>query len=193
MNRARLFYVMGPSGAGKDSLLDYARGVLHVSDALSSGSSPVLFAHRYITRAPADGENHVALSQAEFALRHSLGCFALDWDSHGCRYGIGIEIDAWLSAGASVVVNGSRAFLAQAVARYGERLHLVEIRVDPEVRAQRLANRGRESGEALDKRVAHQVSWTPPEGVALSVVSNDGALAVAGDRLVDLLCGRHAV
>lgn len=184
MNRARLFYVMGPSGAGKDSLLAYARGQF---DKASSDCAPVLFAHRYITRAPSDGENHVALSQAEFAQRHALGCFALDWASHDCRYGIGIEIDAWLAAGANVVVNGSRAFLAQAVERYGERLHLVEIRVDPVVRAQRLADRGRESGDALDKRVAHRVAWTPPDGIPLTVVANDGVLADAGDRLLALL------
>ncbi|MDM8358291.1 phosphonate metabolism protein/1,5-bisphosphokinase (PRPP-forming) PhnN [Pandoraea communis] len=184
MNHARLFYVMGPSGAGKDSLLAYARERI---GAASPGGTPVLFAHRYITRAPSEGENHVALSHAEFAVRHSLGCFALDWTSHDCRYGIGIEIDAWLAAGANVVINGSRAFLAQAVHRYGERLHLVEVRVDPAVRAQRLASRGRETGDALDKRVAHQVQWTPPEGIPLTGIANDGALAQAGDRLLDLL------
>ncbi|MCI3206286.1 MULTISPECIES: phosphonate metabolism protein/1,5-bisphosphokinase (PRPP-forming) PhnN [Pandoraea] len=184
MNHARLYYVMGPSGAGKDSLLAYARARL---DGASTSDVPVLFAHRYITRPPSEGENHVALSHGEFALRHSLGCFALDWESHDCRYGIGIEIDAWLAAGANVVVNGSRAFLTQVVARYSERLHLVEIRVDPEVRAQRLASRGRETGDALDKRVAHSVSWTPPDGIPLSVFSNDGALAEAGERLIGLL------
>ncbi|AJE98691.1 phosphonate metabolism protein/1,5-bisphosphokinase (PRPP-forming) PhnN [Pandoraea apista] len=180
MNHARLFYVMGPSGAGKDSLLAYARERIGTA-------SPVLFAHRYITRPPSEGENHVALSHAEFEMRHALGCFALDWTSHDCRYGIGIEIDAWMAAGANVVINGSRAFLAQAVQRYGERLHLVEIRVDPAVRAQRLARRGRETGDALDRRVAHQVEWTPPDGIPLSVIANDGALAHAGNRLSELL------
>ncbi|UVA80081.1 phosphonate metabolism protein/1,5-bisphosphokinase (PRPP-forming) PhnN [Pandoraea commovens] len=187
MNHARLFYVMGPSGAGKDSLLAYARAKL---DHASSPHSLVCFAHRYITRAPSEGENHIALSHAEFSARHSLGCFALDWESHDYRYGIGVEIDAWMHAGANVVVNGSRAFLAQVVARYAERLHLVEIRVDPDVRAQRLAKRGRESGDALDKRVAHNVAWTPPEGVPLSVVDNDGALEAAGDTLLALLTSR---
>ncbi|MDR3399942.1 MAG: phosphonate metabolism protein/1,5-bisphosphokinase (PRPP-forming) PhnN [Pandoraea sp.] len=189
MNHARLFYVMGPSGAGKDSLLAYARGQIGTA---SAGGTPVLFAHRYITRAPSEGENHIALSHAEFAARHSLGCFSLDWASHDCRYGIGIEIDAWLAAGANVVINGSRAFLEQAVGRYRERLHLVEIRVDPVVRAQRLASRGRETGDALDKRVAHEVAWAPPEGVPLSVIANDGELAEAGRRLLNLLTTRAA-
>ncbi len=184
MSRPRLFYVIGPSGAGKDSLLTYARGRI---DAAPTGGTPVLFAHRYITRAPAEGENHIALSPAEFAVRHSLGCFALDWESHDCRYGVGIEIDAWMSAGASVVVNGSREFLAQAVHRYGERLSLVEIRVDPKVRALRLARRGRETGDALDERLSHNVVWSPPGDVPLCVIDNDGPLAEAGDRLVGVL------
>ncbi|MBN4664527.1 phosphonate metabolism protein/1,5-bisphosphokinase (PRPP-forming) PhnN [Pandoraea nosoerga] len=184
MTKAHLFYVMGPSGAGKDSLLAYARERL---DTAACGTPPVLFAHRYITRAPAHGENHIALTHAEFAQRRALGCFALDWESHDCRYGVGVEIDAWMAAGANVVVNGSRAFLGRAVRRYGERLHLVEVRVDPQVRALRLARRGRETGDALHKRVTHRVAWTPPDGVPLTVVSNDGALAEAGDRLVAVL------
>ncbi len=54
----RLFYVVGASGAGKDSLIEYARNALGSRDA-------VVFAHRYITRPPtARGENHVALSAA---------------------------------------------------------------------------------------------------------------------------------
>lgn len=177
---ARLYYVMGASGAGKDSLLAYARERL--------AGEPVLFAHRYITRASdAGGENHVALTDDEFGARVDRGLFALHWDSHGCRYGLGIEIDAWMAAGCNVVMNGSRGHLAQAVARYGDRLHLVEITVDPEVRAARLASRGREAGEALAKRVAHQVEWTPPAGVALTRIANDGELSAAGDRLVTVL------
>ena len=97
-----LVYVMGPSGAGKDSVLDRARGMLSVE-------TPVAFAHRYITR-PADvgGENHVALSRAEFALRRAHGLFAFHWQAHGNDYGIGREIDAWRAAGLTVVVSGSR-------------------------------------------------------------------------------------
>ena len=65
-----LVYVMGPSGAGKDSVMGRAR-------ALLPADAPVVFAHRYITRpAETGGENHVALSAAEFALRRTHGLFA---------------------------------------------------------------------------------------------------------------------
>ena len=97
-----LIYVMGPSGAGKDSVLERARSMLSIE-------TPVAFAHRYITR-PADvgGENHVALTRAEFALRRAHGLFAFHWHAHGNDYGIGREIEAWRAAGLSVVVSGSR-------------------------------------------------------------------------------------
>ena len=71
--------------------------------------APIAFAHRYITRpADAGGENHVALSRAEFALRRAHGLFAFHWQAHGNDYGIGREIQAWRAAGLTVVVSGSR-------------------------------------------------------------------------------------
>ena len=80
-----LVYVMGPSGAGKDSVLGRARAMLSID-------LPVVFAHRYITRpVDAGGENHVALSHAEFALRRAHGLFAFHWQAHGNDYGIGLE------------------------------------------------------------------------------------------------------
>lgn len=68
--------MVGPSGAGKDSVLGYLR------EQLPAGR-PVIFAHRYITR-PADAgvENHVALSPAEFRLRREAGLLCFSWDSH---------------------------------------------------------------------------------------------------------------
>ena len=65
---APFIYVMGPSGAGTDSVLARAR-------ALIPSDLPVAFAHRYITRpADAGGENHVALSEAEFERHQRSAC-----------------------------------------------------------------------------------------------------------------------
>ena len=50
----KLIWLMGPSGSGKDSLLEVLRQQEH---------SDLLVAHRYITRpATAGCENHIALS-----------------------------------------------------------------------------------------------------------------------------------
>ena len=123
MNGARLIYLMGASGSGKDTLLRLLRAQLRADE-------PVIVAHRYITRDSGASEDALRLSEDEFSRREALGGFALRWSSHGLRYGIGVEMDAWLAGGAAVIVNGSRAHLPQAHARYPA-LTAVEIRVDP--------------------------------------------------------------
>jgi ribose 1,5-bisphosphokinase len=175
----RLIYVVGASGAGKDSVMAYARA------RLDSGS-PVAFAHRYITRpADAGGENHVALSRAEFELRRTRGCFLLDWESHGHCYGIGMETAYWLAAGIVVVANGSRAYLSEARKRVGA-LQPVEIRARDEVLADRLAGRGRETREEIAARIerARRLQLDEPDTV---VIDNSGQLDVAGEALLALI------
>ncbi|MFV0423842.1 phosphonate metabolism protein/1,5-bisphosphokinase (PRPP-forming) PhnN [Oleidesulfovibrio sp.] len=142
--RGRLIYVVGPSGAGKDSVLRKAR--------IRLGGGNAAFAHRYITRPPeSDGENHVALSEKEFWKRLRCGCFAMNWASHGLLYGIGREIDDWMSNGFTVVVNGSRAYFQEALLRYPE-LVPVLVTASPVVLAQRLSLRGREGeGEIVER------------------------------------------
>lgn len=175
-----LFYVVGASGAGKDSLMSYARARL-------AGRAPVFFAHRYITRpAEAGGENHVAVSRAEFAQMKTLGLFALDWESHGHCYGIGLEARTWLERGANVVMNGSRGFLSEANRRFPE-LCVVLIEVSPAVLRGRLQTRGRESPEEIESRIARAGEFSV-EHASLVTIRNDGSLAEAGDRLVAVLC-----
>ncbi|MEN9841779.1 MAG: hypothetical protein RL376_1579, partial [Verrucomicrobiota bacterium] len=143
--------------------------------------------HRYITRpADAGGEHHVALTPAEFALRKSLGLFALDWESHGLSYGLGVEIDTWLAAGANVVMNGSRGHLPKASRRYPENLCVVLITVDPAILRVRLVARGRESAAEIDQRVARSAAFTV-EHPNLKIIRNEAALETAGDELVALL------
>jgi len=174
-----LVYVMGPSGAGKDTLLGYARAQL--------AGQPVLFAHRYITRAAdAGGENHIALTDAEFAWRSAHDLFALEWQSHGLRYGIGREIDLCLARGATVVINGSRGYCNDAMAVYpGMRVVLIE--ADSAVLARRLASRGRESEQQVRERLARQPKFEVPEGARFITIDNSGSLAEGGDALVQAL------
>lgn len=177
----RIVYVMGPSGAGKDTLLQFARTRLN--------GSRVVFAHRYITRpADAGGENHVQLSQEEFALRADSGLFALEWSSHGLRYGIGIEIEAWMARGFRVVVNGSRVHLARAAERYPG-LKAVHVDARAEVLAARLAARGRETIEEVRARLARKAPLALPAHLDLELteIDNSGPLEHAGSALVDAL------
>lgn len=179
MNKGRLVYILGPSGAGKDTLIDLARAAL-------DGSAPVVFAHRYITRpANAGGEAHVALTVAEFDLRARHGLFALTWDSHGLHYGIGREIDLWLDAGLTVVVNGSRGHLPQAAARYPDMVPVV-IRVGLDELRRRLIARGRETPEQILERLARAAAFTV-EHPNLVTIDNSGPPGDGGRALEALL------
>ena len=179
----RLIYVVGASGSGKDSLMTYARTCL-------ASETRVLFAHRYITRvADAGGENHVALTPEEFESRCKAGLFAMHWHSHGHAYGIGIEVNQWLAKGITVVVNGSREYLAEAAKRYPELLP-VWVEVSPEVLRERLEARGRESASEVEARLARPPA-SQSSGRTGEVIRNDGELRMAGDALVELI-RRHS-
>jgi ribose 1,5-bisphosphokinase len=176
---SQLFYVIGASGVGKDSLMDYAR--THIN-----GSLPLLFAHRYITRAAKEGnENHIYISPEEFTLRRDKGLFALHWVSHGLYYGIGKEIDTWMDKGFSVVVNGSRQYLPVAVECYPN-LVTVVIEADPEVIRRRLENRGRETTAEIQQRIQRQPAITATAAGYIGI-RNDGPLEEAGNALVAAL------
>lgn len=180
---ARLIYLMGASGSGKDTLLRLLRAHLR-------GDEPVLVAHRYITRDSGDTEDALRLTEDEFVRRAALGCFALRWASHGLQYGIGVEIDAWLSCGAAVIINGSRAHLEQAHSRYPA-LTAVEITVDPEQLARRLASRGREGAEQIAQRLTRATQAFPVPGQCrLLRVSNDAAPESAAAALLDIARGK---
>ncbi|MFC4764999.1 phosphonate metabolism protein/1,5-bisphosphokinase (PRPP-forming) PhnN [Dyella koreensis] len=172
-----MYYVMGPSGAGKDSVLGWVR-----EHGISHG---VLCAHRYITRpAHAGGENHVALSEAEFQSRERRGLFVLTWQAHGLHYGIGREVEQWLLRGADVLVNGSRGAYELACERFPA-IRPVLITASQECMARRLAARGRESDIDIAARLARSESYrVPPHAL---VIRNDGYLADAGARLLSAI------
>ena len=173
----RLVYVMGPSGAGKDTLISYAR------ERVTPGR--IAFAHRYITRAAeSGGENHVALTEPEFFARQEAGLFALAWHSHGFNYAIGSELDLWLARGLVAVVNGARIAWPQAQERYSG-LRGVLIDAPLELRANRLARRGREDEAAIRTRLQRNINLPAREGIL--AVENAGSIEKAGETFIRML------
>ena len=170
---------MGPSGAGKDSVLNRARTLL-------ASNAPVVFAHRYITRpAEASGENHVALSPEEFALRRTHGLFAFDWQAHGNHYGIGREIHTWRQSGLTVVVSGSREHFRETNG-IDDGTFPVLITASSQRLAERLANRGREDNSAALERLERSKAYEV-KAARLVTISNDGLLDRAAEAFVSLL------
>ena len=180
MQQGYLVYLIGPSGSGKDALLTYARQRI-------DGSSPILFAHRYITRpSQAGGEDYIALTQAEFDQRQQLGLFALNWQSHDLSYGLGIEIDAWINAGVNVVINGSREYLPVASQRFPQ-MRVILLEVSADTIRQRLEERGRETADEIEARIAHNQQLPPVTHPHLHTLNNDTPLAETGSKFIDLL------
>ncbi|POT57100.1 ribose 1,5-bisphosphokinase [Citrobacter amalonaticus] len=172
----KLIWLMGASGSGKDSLLTALR---------ERDQTHLLIAHRYITRAAnAGNENHIALSEQEFFTRAGQNLLALSWHANGFYYGVGVEIDLWLHAGFDVVVNGSRAHLPQARARYGTALLPICLQVSPAILRQRLEKRGRESETDIAARLERAARYAPFD---CHTLNNDGSLCQSVDTLLTLI------
>ena len=171
--------IVGPSGAGKDTLINFARERL-------ADRPEFVFVRRIVTR-PADraSEDHDSLSEAEFDAQERAGGFALAWPAHGLRYGLPASVDADIDAGRVVIANVSRQIVGQIERRY-PRTAVVALSAAPEIIAQRLAARGREDAAAISQRLARMVD-ADALGPATIRLDNSGALVLAGERLVDIL------
>jgi ribose 1,5-bisphosphokinase len=162
----RLIAVVGPSGAGKDTLI-----------AAMCGARPGLAcARRVITRsAKAGGEEFEGVSSDEFAARAAAGAFALSWQAHGLSYGISHAALAPLEAGGDLLVNLSRGVLDRACGRFGDAFFVLHVTAPTAERMRRLTGRGREDTEAIADRVARAVPSLPAQ-LRVAEIDNGGAL-----------------
>ncbi|MBV0911219.1 phosphonate metabolism protein/1,5-bisphosphokinase (PRPP-forming) PhnN [Anianabacter salinae] len=163
----RLIAVVGPSGVGKDSLID----------ALAARRPALHKVRRVITRPPeAGGEDHEPETEAGFAARRAAGAFCLSWGAHGLFYGIPAAVQARVAAGGDAIVNLSRGVLEEA-GRAFDRLVVLNVTATPETLARRLAGRGREDEAGIARRLARRVDL--PGHLDVRDIPNDGALADA--------------
>jgi len=184
MAAGTLYLVVGPSGVGKDTLLDGARATL-------SADARFLFARRVITRAAdAGGEDHEAVTPAEFARRKEEGLFLLTWSAHGLDYGLPIALLDALADGRSVVANGSRATVAD-LNKLVPCLTVVEITAPPEAVAARLRARGREDEAQVAERISRTVP-SLPGGIDVVRIVNDADVQSGVAKLVAALSGARS-
>jgi ribose 1,5-bisphosphokinase len=174
-----LILVVGPSGAGKDTLLDAAR--THFE-----GDKTIVFACRCITRDDQIGEQHAALSKAEFARREEEGGFFLCWRAHGLEYGITAEVVEKLASGHTVVLNISRRVIREAREKW-PRTHVIQVTARPDVLRERLLERGREGADGIGERLERAGEIRLAEAEWLSELDNSGDLASAVARFTALI------
>lgn len=175
-----LVFIVGPSGSGKDSLINFARRQL--PDELD-----VRFARRVITRPMTAGaEQHLAVSPFQFDLLRDEGEFVMSWSAHGEHFGIDREICEWLDAGATVIVAGSRHHLAQALEQFPD-MTVVHVKASEEIRRARLNSCLRTDSKTVEARLQRGVDWSMPNGVKAVDLVNEGDLPTVGRQLVELI------
>ena len=175
----RLVLVVGPSGAGKDTLMNSLRERL-------AGDANFRFARRRITR-PADGatETHDPITDADYEKAVRSGDCALSWRAHGLGYILPKSVDGFIASGGTVIANGSRRALADAFEKYANPVVLL-ITAPKAVLAERLAARGRETRQSIDQRLK-RADIDMPGVPNLVRIENTGTVASAVNSMVTAL------
>lgn len=179
LGRGTVVAVVGPSGVGKDSLIDFARQHF-------SGRPDIRFVRRTITRPQNSiGEDHHAVTDDAFDALVRSGAFAVHWKAHGLGYGIPADIYDDLAAGHIVIANGSRSALDAFRAAF-PRLLVINVTARPDVLAKRLAARGRETAADIEARLARSTTALPAN-LNVANIDNSGELEAAGRELIELI------
>lgn len=168
----RLVLVVGPSGAGKDTLIGLAQ-------AACVGESSIVFPQRVVTREASSFENNEAVSPMLFGQMLAHGNFAFQWEAHGLRYGVPSSIVEDVRAGGTIVVNASRTIIDSARRSYAN-VTVVSVTAPPDVLAERLAARARPSDGRIDDRLRRAVVAAVPD----VIINNVGP---AEDHAAELL------
>ncbi|WP_420240899.1 phosphonate metabolism protein/1,5-bisphosphokinase (PRPP-forming) PhnN [Roseiterribacter gracilis] len=180
--RGLLLAIVGASGVGKDTLIEHAaRGLRR--------DARFLFARRVVTRprtpdSDSGGEQYLPMDPDVFEALRKTGAFALSWDAHGLRYGIPLALRSVIAGGRVVVANLSRTKLIEASRALGPTI-AIDVTAPKAVLRERLLARGREDADAIEQRLARQVSL--PAGIRRIEFSNDVPLNMAAAKFAKLL------
>jgi ribose 1,5-bisphosphokinase len=177
----RLILVVGPSGAGKDTLLGLAK-------VACADDRDIVFARRLITRQASVSEDNEEVSADTFQRAAAAGDYAMHWDAHGHRYALSRTIDDDIRAGRTVIANVSRTVIAAARRNYANAI-VVSVTAPPDVLAARLAARGRASDGGLAQRLGRAVdeSAATPD----FTIINSGTAEYHARQLVRIIEGER--
>lgn len=166
--------IVGPSGAGKDSLLSHARQML-------AGDPAMVFPRRLVTRARNTSEDHDCITREAFDAGVRDGDFSLHWEAHGLGYALPIDVKHAIDEGKVVVCNVSRAVIPEIIERF-QRVYVVLITAPTTVIMERLRQRGRETGASIDARMERSKRLSAVLMPDLTIM-NTGPVEIGGERL----------
>ena len=160
----RLILVVGPSGAGKDTLISLAR-------AACADDGTIVFARRVVTREATASEDNEQVSLEAFRQSCADSGFAMHWEAHGHSYGLPRAIDDDIRAGRTVVANVSRT-VVEAMRRAYAHVTVVSITAPSDILAERLAARARSSDGQIEHRLRRAVGdAAAPDATIINVGS----------------------
>jgi len=174
----RLVLVVGPSGAGKDTLLGLAK-------IACAGDRNIVFPRRAVTREASQAEDNEQLSPDAFRQAVARDEFAMHWEAHGHRYGLRRAIEDDICQGRTVVVNVSRTAVDALRRAYAD-VVVIAVTAPPEILAERLAIRARGSDGRIERRLGRAVDET---GVPDITIHNVGNAQEHAERLVRIVKG----
>ena len=175
----RLILVVGPSGAGKDTLIGRAK-------TACAADVTIVFPRRVVTRESSAFEDNEQVSLEAFRQALARDQFAIHWEAHGHCYGLSRAIDGDIRAGRTVVVNVSRT-VVDAVREAYANVMVVSIAAPPEVLAERLAARARSSDGQIEHRIRRAAEVASAPDVT---INNAGNVQNHGRELVRIIRGR---
>ena len=145
----RLILVVGPSGAGKDTLLGLAK-------AACADDANIVFPRRIVTREASEFEDNEQVSLDAFRQALAQDAYAMHWEAHGHCYALPRAIDDDIRAGRIVIANVSRTVIS-AMRRAYDDVVVVSITAPPQVLADRIAMRARSSDGKIEQRLGRTV------------------------------------
>jgi ribose 1,5-bisphosphokinase len=177
----RLVLVVGPSGAGKDTLLGLAQ-------AACADDQNIVFPRRVVTRAASVTEDNEQMSAEAFGEAAAKGAFAMTWQAHGHAYGLSRSIDDDIRAGRTVVANVSRTVIPTLRHGYAN-VVVVSITAPADVLAERIAMRQRGSDGNIAERLARKVD--DAEGAPDATIVNVSSAEYHARQLVRIIAGAN--
>jgi ribose 1,5-bisphosphokinase len=175
----RLVLVVGPSGAGKDTLLGLA-------GAACADDRAVVFPRRVITREASASEDNEEVSIGTFQEALARGEYAMHWEAHGHCYALSRAMDDEIRSGRTVVANVSRTVIGAVRRAYAD-VMVVLITAPPNVLAERIAMRARSSDGMTENRLRRAVE--DASAVPDVTIVNTGSAEYHARQLVRIIKG----